>query len=162
MNIFLQMTLVYIIVLMCLALAYITYGLTRTICPSDADYYPHSLVLANGQRVLSDVGDSFNMVPIFGQLYDLDEVVAFFKQEPYNLTLTSNYYQGGVDLGAIFDGDLFNDCNGTPLDSTVSRPDPCQLPSLYGKQTRGSFARNCMRESSIVTQLLAENLSPIY
>ncbi|KAI8069424.1 chitin synthase-domain-containing protein [Gongronella butleri] len=152
-----KMTLVYIIVLMCLALAYITYGLTRTICPSDADYFPHSILLADGQRVLSDVGDSFNMVPIFGQLYDLDEVVAFFKQEPYNLTLTSNYYQGGVDLGAIFDGDLFNDCGGTPLDSAVTRPDPCQLPSLYGGPPLKLANDKCLSLSALQDQVMTQD-----
>ncbi|ORX56856.1 hypothetical protein DM01DRAFT_1303203 [Hesseltinella vesiculosa] len=151
-----KMTLVYIIIFLCLVLAYITYGLTRTICPIDEDYYPHSSVLPNGQRVLTDVSGEFNMVPIFGQLYDLDAVVGFFNEN--NLNLTDPFYDGGVDLGPIFDGDIFGDCDNTALSSSVNpRADPCVLHSVYDNSTLKKPDGTCLSLAKLQEQTSTED-----
>ncbi|KAI8331019.1 chitin synthase-domain-containing protein [Chlamydoabsidia padenii] len=123
-----KMTLVYIIILLCLALAYLTYGLTKTICPEQSDYYPHSTLLPSGQRVPVDNLNT-NQYAIFGQLYPSDIVVDFFKQ--HNLNLTTDY--GALDLGPMFDGDLYGDCTSFfPSDFNRSSIDPCRLDDPYG------------------------------
>ncbi|CAO3590112.1 unnamed protein product [Absidia cylindrospora] len=140
-----KMTLVYIIVLLCLILAYLTYGLTRTICPEVGDYYPHSTVLASGERVALDT-TSDSQYAIFGQLYPQDIVENFFKQ--HNLTLNTDY--GTLDLGPMFDGDLYGDCASFfSSDFDRTSVDPCRLDNPYGGNSMVTSDGSCLSLSDL-------------
>lgn len=121
----------YIIVLLCLFLAYLTYGLARTICPEQGDYhyYPHSTVLPSGQRVAFDTATN-GQYSIFGSLYPIDVVETYLHSN--NVSITTEF--GSLDLGPLFDGDLFGDC--TPFFPPAfdrTDMDPCRLDHPYGK-----------------------------
>ncbi|KAI8086467.1 chitin synthase [Halteromyces radiatus] len=139
-----KITLVYIIILLCLILAYLTYGLTRTICPDAIDYYPHSTVVS-GKRVSLDTTTN-GYYAIFGQLYPTDLTENFFKQ--HNLNLTTDY--GTMDLGPMFDGDLYGDCASFfPSDFNRSSIDPCRLDNPYGGSSLATTDGSCLSLSAL-------------
>ncbi|CAO3646157.1 unnamed protein product [Cunninghamella blakesleeana] len=124
-----KVTLCYIILFLCLVLAYLSYGLGKTICPEVGDSYPYTFRNSTtGERLVNNP-TNFDYYSIFGSLYPIEIVQPFFQS--YGLNLTLDY--GTVDLGPIFDGDLYNDC-----DPFVSRGlyrttlDPCRVSNPYG------------------------------
>jgi chitin synthase len=114
--------LVYIIFLLCAALAFITYGLNRTLCPSTGTNTPYSMVV-NGNRIPVYNSD----VRVFGQLYPMDVMKSFFATKGMNLT---NDYEN-TDISGIFDGDTGNYCSS--FDTTTSTTlSSCSLVDPYG------------------------------
>ncbi|KAL0092181.1 chitin synthase [Phycomyces blakesleeanus] len=127
-----KLTLVYIIILLCGALAYITYGLNVTLCPESHEDYPYSSSL-NGVRVpIYHTG-----VRVFGQVYSLDVAKGFFETK--NITLSNDYEN--MEIGAIFDGDTTGAC--TSFDkSTKLTLGNCRVDSPYGKSGSLSLPDN--------------------
>lgn len=106
--------------ILCGALAFITYGLNRALCPpsSQASNTPYSQVV-DGQRI-----PVYHENPrVFGQIYPMDALKSFFATKGLNLT---NDYQN-VELSGIFDGDTGGYCRGFP--NTLPA---CQLIDPYG------------------------------
>ncbi|CEG69555.1 Putative Chitin synthase [Rhizopus microsporus] len=115
-----KLSLCYIILILCGALAFITYGLNRALCPpsSQASNTPYSQVV-DGQRI-----PVYHENPrVFGQIYPMDALKSFFATKGLNLT---NDYQN-VELSGIFDGDTGGYCRGFP--NTLPT---CQLIDPYG------------------------------
>ncbi|KAI8393502.1 chitin synthase-domain-containing protein [Radiomyces spectabilis] len=118
-----KLTLVYMILLLCGALTFITYGLNRTLCPSTHTNYPYSQKV-NGQRTPVWRQD----VRVFGQLYPLDKMKDFFSAKGLNLT---NDYEN-MDISSIFDGDTTGSCTRFDTGGGVSTLGACRVNSPYG------------------------------
>lgn len=116
------MTLCYIILLLCAALGYITYGLTATLCPNQETNLAYSAIV-NGERLPMWRSD----VRVFGRVYDLDVMKSFFAQQGLNLT---NDYEN-MDISSIFNGDITGSCKKFDTTSSTSLGD-CTLYSPYG------------------------------
>ncbi|KAG0914330.1 hypothetical protein G6F57_002032 [Rhizopus arrhizus] len=114
-----KLSLCYIILLLCGALAFITYGLTKVLCPTSSSSTSSYSMEVNGQRV-----PVYNENPrVFGQIYPMDVLQSFFATKGLNLT---NDYQN-TEIGAIFNGDTTGACNSFP-DTLGS----CYLADPYG------------------------------
>jgi chitin synthase len=107
-----------LIFLLCAALAYITYGLNKTLCPTSGANSPYSQV-TNGVRIPVYYSD----VRVFGEIYPMDVMKTFFSNK--GLNLTSDYEN--TDISGIFDGDTKNDC--AKFTGTTSG---CRLVNPYG------------------------------
>ncbi|KAI7898177.1 chitin synthase [Cokeromyces recurvatus] len=112
-----KLSLCYIILFLCGALAFVTYGLNRTLCPSPGANSPFSREI-DGIRTPVYYSD----VRVFGHIYPMDEMKIFFANHGLNLT---NDYEN-TDISGIFDGDINGDCNGHDL------PHTCVLVNPYG------------------------------
>ncbi|KAI8982417.1 chitin synthase-domain-containing protein [Mycotypha africana] len=113
-----KLTLCYIIFLLCAALAFVTYGLNRTLCPTPGGNSPFSRVV-NGQRIPV----YYSSVRVFGQIYPMDVMKSFFASHGLNLT---NDYEN-TDISGIFNGDVHNDCARYPIPNHE-----CALVNPYG------------------------------
>ncbi|ORZ11211.1 chitin synthase-domain-containing protein [Absidia repens] len=81
------------------------------------------------------------MYSIFGQLYPTDIVQDFFKQ--HNMNLTTDY--GSLDLGSMFDGDLYGDCTPFfPADFNRTSVDPCRIENPYGGSSLVTSDGSCL------------------
>lgn len=109
-----------LILLLCLALVYITYGLTRTLCPEQSVTYPYSVV-TNGNRVPMYRKD----VRVFGRIYSLDSMKSYFASKGLNLTDAFE----NLELGPVFDGDLRGACNAFGINAALGA---CRVDSPYG------------------------------
>lgn len=109
----------YIILLLCGALAFVTYGLTKVLCPSGgSSSTPYSMVV-DGNRVAV-----YQENPrVFGQVYPMDVLQSFFSEKGLNLTTD---YQN-MEIGAIFNGDTTGACDA--FSDTLGT---CYLASPYG------------------------------
>ncbi|KAI8078230.1 chitin synthase-domain-containing protein [Gilbertella persicaria] len=113
-----KLSLVYIICILCGALAFITYGLNKTLCPTAEGNSPFSQV-SNGVRVPV----YYNDVRVFGSIYKMDDMKNFFATKGLNLT---NDYEN-TDISSIFSGDTNNYCGGFASTQTT-----CYLVDPYG------------------------------
>lgn len=110
-----QLSLCYIILLLCGSLAFITYGLNKTLCP-----------VANQNSAYSSVNQGvripvyYNNMRVFGQIYSTDTMKSFFATKGMNLT---NDYEN-TDLAPIFDGDVDGHCNQFNITLTCALVDP--------------------------------------
>lgn len=119
------MTLCYLIGFLCGLLAYVIYGLTVDLCPSDYQSYPYSAVNAQGVREPLQREDVY----VFGQLYKFNVMQEFFDTQHMNLTKDFQ----GMEIGPLFNGDTNNDCAAY---ASVSN---CTLTSPSGKQKQARF-----------------------
>lgn len=114
-----KLSLCYIIFLMCGALAFITYGLNKTLCPTSDNNSPFSRV-TNGVRIPVYYSD----VRVFGTIYPMDVMKSFFENKGLNLT---NDYEN-TDISSIFDGDTSGACT----QFTAMAMNNCALVNPYG------------------------------
>ncbi|CEP14317.1 hypothetical protein [Parasitella parasitica] len=114
-----KLSLCYIIFILCAALAFITYGLNKTLCPTPDSNSPFSRV-TNGVRVPVYYSD----VRVFGTIYPMNVMKSFFETKGMNLT---NDYEN-TDISSIFDGDTTGACAKFPAMATTS----CALVNPYG------------------------------
>ncbi|KAI8375023.1 chitin synthase [Choanephora cucurbitarum] len=112
-----KLSLVYIIALLCGALAFITYGLNKTLCPTAEGNSPFSQI-TNGARIPV----YYNDVRVFGSIYKMDTMKSFFASKGLNLT---NDYEN-TDISSIFNGDKNNYCANYPTNTI------CYLNNPYG------------------------------
>ncbi|CDS10376.1 hypothetical protein LRAMOSA03052 [Lichtheimia ramosa] len=117
-----KLTLVYIILLLCGALAYVTYGLQETLCPDSIQNFPYSTVVDGERRPFYRENPR-----VYGTIYDMDTLKEFFASKGLNLT---NDYEN-MEIGSIFDGDTKGSCSGFDQGSTSTLGD-CKLDSPYG------------------------------
>lgn len=113
----------YIILLLCGALAYVTYGLQETLCPDSIQNFPYSTVVDGERRPFYRENPR-----VYGTIYDMDTLKEFFASKGLNLT---NDYEN-MEIGSIFDGDTKGSCSGFDQGSTSTLGD-CKLDSPYGK-----------------------------
>lgn len=113
----------YIILLLCGALAYVTYGLQETLCPDSIQNFPYSTVVDGERRPFYRENPR-----VYGTIYDMDTLKEFFASKGLNLT---NDYEN-MEIGSIFDGDTKGSCSGFDQGSTTTLGD-CKLDSPYGK-----------------------------
>ncbi|KAI9314161.1 chitin synthase [Dichotomocladium elegans] len=117
-----KVTLVYIILILCGALAYVTYGLNETLCPDGIRNYPYS-AMVDGVRT-----PVYREEPrVFGYLYELDTLKSFFSSKGLNLT---NDYEN-MELGSIFDADASGACASFDQ-GAIKTKGVCRLDSPYG------------------------------
>ncbi|KAG1289854.1 hypothetical protein G6F66_009143 [Rhizopus arrhizus] len=117
-----KLSLCYIILLLCGALAFVTYGLTRVLCPTSSGSTTSYSMEVDDQRV-----PVYNENPrVFGQIYPMDVLQSFFATKGLNLT---NDYEN-TEIGAIFNGDTSDACNS--FQGTLNS---CQLVDPYGGGT---------------------------
>lgn len=117
----------YIILLLCGALAYVTYGLQETLCPDSIQNFPYSTVVDGERRPFYRENPR-----VYGTIYDMDTLKEFFASKGLNLT---NDYEN-MEIGSIFDGDTKGSCSGFDQGSTTTLGD-CKLDSPYGKLVGG-------------------------
>ncbi|KAI7876884.1 hypothetical protein K492DRAFT_172137 [Lichtheimia hyalospora FSU 10163] len=117
-----KLTLVYIILLLCGALAYVTYGLQETLCPDSIQNFPYSTIVDGERRPFYRENPR-----VYGTIYDMDTLKEFFASKGLNLT---NDYEN-MEIGSIFDGDTKGSCSGFDQGSTSTLGD-CKLDSPYG------------------------------
>lgn len=113
----------YIILLLCGALAYVTYGLQETLCPDSIQNFPYSTIVDGERRPFYRENPR-----VYGTIYDMDTLKEFFASKGLNLT---NDYEN-MEIGSIFDGDTKGSCSGFDQGSTTTLGD-CKLDSPYGK-----------------------------
>ncbi|CAO3677614.1 unnamed protein product [Rhizopus stolonifer] len=122
-----KLSLCYIILLLCCALAFITYGLTRALCPPNSRSTTSYSMVSNGRRI-----PVYNQNPrVFGQFYPLDVIQSFFDIK--GLNLTTDYEN--TEIGGIFDGDTTGACRNFP--NTL---ETCQLFTPFGE----SMSTSCL------------------
>lgn len=114
-----KLSLCYIIFLLCGALAFITYGLNKTLCPTPDSNSPFSRV-TNGVRIPVYYSD----VRVFGTIYPMDAMKQFFQNKGMNLT---NDYEN-TDISSMFDGDTTGACTKFPSMKLTN----CALNNPYG------------------------------
>ncbi|ORZ15968.1 chitin synthase-domain-containing protein [Absidia repens] len=135
-----KLTLVYIILLLCGALAFVTYGLTATLCPNHETNLAYSAVV-DGKRLPMWRSD----VRVLGRVYDLDDMKQFFGSKGLNFT---NDYEN-MDISSIFNGDTTGACTDFDSGSSTTLGD-CTLYSPYGgsiKQSDGQcFSVNELKQ----------------
>jgi chitin synthase len=117
-----KLSLCYIIFLLCGALAFITYGLNQTLCPTPGGNSPFSRV-TNGVRIPVYYSD----VRVFGQVYPMDVMKSFFANKGLNLT---NDYEN-TDISSIFNGDTRGDCAAFDKNG-INTLGACALVNPYG------------------------------
>lgn len=117
-----KLSLCYIIFLLCGALAFITYGLTQTLCPTPGSNSPFSRV-TNGVRIPVYYSD----VRVFGQVYPMDVMKTFFANKGLNLT---NDYEN-TDISSIFNGDTRGACAAFDKNG-INTLGSCALVNPYG------------------------------
>ncbi|KAI9321358.1 chitin synthase-domain-containing protein [Dichotomocladium elegans] len=118
-----KVTLVYIILILCGALAYITYGFNVTLCPDSVQNFPYSAVVS-GERLTV-----YRENPrVFGEIYDMDTLKSFFSSKGLNLT---NDYQN-VELGSIFNGDTSGACQVFDTGKAINTRGVCKVDNPYG------------------------------
>jgi chitin synthase len=117
-----KLSLCYIIFLLCGALAFITYGLNQTLCPTPGGSSPFSRV-TNGVRIPVYYSD----VRVFGQVYPMDVMKTFFANKGLNLT---NDYEN-TDISSIFNGDTGGDCAAFDKNG-INTLGACALVNPYG------------------------------
>ncbi|ORZ25558.1 chitin synthase-domain-containing protein [Absidia repens] len=116
------------ILLLCGALAFITYGLTAVLCPSHETNLAYSSTI-DGKRVPMWRSD----VRVLGRVYGLDDMKDFFGSKGLNFT---NDYEN-MDISSIFDGDTNGACNSFDSGSSTTLGD-CTLNSPYGGSIKQS------------------------
>ncbi|KAI8084641.1 chitin synthase [Halteromyces radiatus] len=135
-----ELTLCYIILLLCAALGFITYGLTATLCPNRETNLAYS-AMVNGVRLPMWRSD----VRVLGRVYDLDDMKHFFSSKGLNFT---NDYEN-MDISSIFNGDTTGACTSYDSGSPTTLGD-CTLYSPYGgsiKQSDGQcFSINELKQ----------------
>ncbi|KAI8339625.1 chitin synthase [Chlamydoabsidia padenii] len=123
-----KLTLCYIILLLCGALAFVTYGLTATLCPTHETNLAYSSTV-NGERLPMWRSD----VRVLGRVYALDDMKQFFGSKGLNFT---NDYEN-MDISSIFDGDTNGACTSFDSGSSTTLGD-CTLYSPYGGSIKQS------------------------
>ncbi|KAI8974739.1 chitin synthase [Pilobolus umbonatus] len=118
-----KLSLVYIIALLCGTLAFITYGLNKTLCPVAGGNTPYSQVV-NGTRIPVYSEN----VRVFGQIYPMEIMQTFFASK--NLNLSNDYVN--TDISGIFNGDINNDCARFDTAPNMNTLGNCRLISPYG------------------------------
>ncbi|KAI8073128.1 chitin synthase-domain-containing protein [Gongronella butleri] len=133
-----KVTLCVLILLLCAALGYVTYGLTRTLCPTQQTNLAYSQEL-NGKR--SPVWRSD--VRVYGSVYDFGDMVNFMGSQ--GLNFTKDYEN--LDISSIFDDDTTGAC--TSFDSgATSTLGNCVLNSPYGGSLKTSDGK-CISTSKL-------------
>ncbi|KAG0165866.1 hypothetical protein DFQ30_007908 [Apophysomyces sp. BC1015] len=121
-----ELTLCYIVLLLCGALAFITYGLNKTICPRNQVRYPYASMVDGVRKPIY-----YDEVRVFGQIFPFEAASQFFASK--GLNFTKDY--ANMEIGSIFDGDTNNACSQYNTASTASiSPElsSCRLDSPYG------------------------------
>ncbi|ORX51345.1 hypothetical protein DM01DRAFT_1289873 [Hesseltinella vesiculosa] len=138
-----KVTLCVLILLLCAALGYVTYGLTKTLCPDNASNLAYSQVF-NGTRTPVWRSD----VRVYGSVYSLDDMKSFFSSQGLNLT---NDYQN-MDISSIFNDDNSGACATFDSAGSSSLGD-CVLDSPYGgsitKNGGGCFSTSMLQKSGM-------------
>lgn len=123
-----KLTLVYIILICCLALCFITVGLQRALCPAIRQTYPYSQEFeGHREKVYRE------NVTIYGQIYPFSEAKTFFQNNGLNLT---NDFQN-TDLSGIFDGDAAGACASYDANHPNSSLGSCRVNDPYGGWIEG-------------------------
>lgn len=115
----------YLIAFLCGLLAYVIYGLTVDLCPSDYQSHPYSSVNSEGVRVPLQREEVY----VFGQIYKFDVMQQFFDTQHLNFTKDFQ----GMEIGPLFNGDTKNDCAAYMQGSSDPTLQKCTLTSPYGK-----------------------------
>ncbi|KAI9284048.1 chitin synthase, partial [Umbelopsis sp. AD052] len=118
-----KLTLVYIILLACSALAFLTVGLQRVLCPVVRLSYPYSQVV-DGHR---DKVYREN-VTIYGSIYPFSVAQSFFSSNGLNLTKD---YQN-TDLSGMFNADTNGACQKYDAGHTPNTLGGCRTDDPYG------------------------------
>ncbi|KAL0089727.1 chitin synthase [Phycomyces blakesleeanus] len=118
-----KLTLVYIILLLCGILAYITYGLNKTLCPVSYQSYPYATDVDGIRTPVYH-----EEIRVFGQLYPLKTIEDFFQTK--GLNLTADY--ANMEIGAIFDGDTDNRCASYATSTANMTKGSCIISNPYG------------------------------
>jgi chitin synthase len=92
---------VYCILFCCLALAYLTFGLQRTLCPQQRQTYAYSTIV-NGS-IVKVYRDN---VTVHGMIYPFETMQTYLATKGLNLT---QEYES-ADLSWIFNADLTGAC----------------------------------------------------
>lgn len=116
----------YIILLCCLALAYLTFGLQQTLCPEQRQTYAYSTDV-NGEIVKAYREN----VTVHGMAYPFETMQTYLATKGLNLT---KEYQG-VDLSWLFDADLSGACRiyDVGRSGATSTLGSCVVHGPYGK-----------------------------
>lgn len=118
-----KLTLVYVILLSCCALAFLTVGLQRVLCPTVRLTYPYSQEFEGQlEKVYRE------NVTIYGQIYPFSVAQSFFTSNGLNLT---NDYQN-TDMSGIFDGDTTGACQRYDSGHIISSLGVCRVNDPYG------------------------------
>ncbi|KAG2185821.1 hypothetical protein INT43_002258 [Umbelopsis isabellina] len=131
-----KVTLVYIIIFCCLALAYLTFGLQRTLCPEQRQTYPYSTTV-NGATVKVYRQN----ITVYGKVYPFEYMQSFFATKGLNVT---KEYQG-VDMSGIFDADISGACKVYDIgrSGSTTTAGNCSIAGPYGG-TLNTTTGNCI------------------
>jgi hypothetical protein len=108
-----------------LTLAYLTFGLQRTLCPEQRQTYPYSTNI-NGATVKVYREN----VTVYGKVYPFKKMQSFLATKKLNLT---KEYQG-VDLSWIFDADMSGACKVYDVgrSGSTTTAGNCTIAGPYG------------------------------
>ncbi|GAN03143.1 glycosyltransferase family 2 protein [Mucor ambiguus] len=137
-----------VIILLCMCLGFLTFGMRFALCPHERETNTYSFYnQSTGQTELTWRTD----INVYGRLYPFDTVNAFFATR-YNMTLSRDFE--GANLSPLFDADPDRLCSLYAVPST----EHCTVMNPYTPEPTAALNHSCISIHELTSWFNADRL----
>ncbi|KAL9538522.1 hypothetical protein MBANPS3_010869 [Mucor bainieri] len=139
-----------VIILLCICLGFLTFGMRFALCPHERETNAYSFYnQSTGQTELTWRTD----INVYGRLYPFDTINAFLATR-YNMTLSRDFE--GANLSPLFDADPDSMCNSVYASTTEAHV--CTVMNPYTPEPTAALNHTCISIHELTSWFNADSL----